>query len=336
MMKRKLRGTGVCFVIALAAIFLLLPVSGDCAKSVTRIAVGGNGIGGVYYIYSGAFSQMINKYVPDVEATVEACAGSSVEHIKRIQIGEIQIGPAMNDAVYQSIKGIGGTGQFKIPHDKIRTLFIMYPAVMQGVALEKSGIRTFNDLIGKRVTAGTPGSGSYNMGLAVFEALGIDPKKIKIQHLNWTEGVNAIRNGNLDAQFASMAYPAPWIMDLSVTHKIVMIHTSDAELAKINEKYPYYIPSVVPGGTYAGIKEDAKMPGIWNSYIGSKDLPDNLVYQITKAAYEHIDDLKKAYKDAGWATPENTMKYSIAPLHPGAVKYYQEKKVQIPSHLMPK
>ncbi|TRZ51648.1 TAXI family TRAP transporter solute-binding subunit [bacterium] len=333
MMIRRLRRTGVCFGIALAAIFFLLPVSGDCAKSVTRIAVGGNGIGGVYYLYSGALSQMINKYIPDVEATVEVCAGSSVEHIKRIQVGEMQIGPAMNDVVYQSINGLG---QFKTAHDKIRTLFIMYPAVMSGAALEKSGIRTFSDLIGKRVTFFTPGSGSYNMGMAVLDALGIDPKKINLQYLSMTEGVNAIRNGNLDVQFTSAAYPVPWVMDLSVTHKVVLIHASDAELTKINKKYPYYMPSVIPGGTYAGIKEDAKMPGIWNSYVGSKDLPDNLVYQITKTVYEHTDDLKKAYKDAGWATPENTMKYGIAPLHPGAVKYYQEKKVLIPSHLMPK
>ena len=334
MMKRGSRKLGVCLVaIALTAIIFLLMANGAWAKSVTRIAVGGNGIGGVYYLYSGALSQMINKYITDVEATVEVCAGSSVEHIKRMQIGEIQIAPAMNDAVYQSTKGIG---QFKTPQDKIRTLFIMYPAVMQGATLEKSRIRTFSDLVGKRVAIFTPGSGTYNMAMAVFGALGIDPKRIKIQHLNMTEGVNAIRNGNLDVQFSSMAYPSPWIMDLVVTHKIALIHASDSEIDKINQKYPYYIPSVIPGGVYSGVKEDAKMPGIWNSYLGSKDLPDDLVYQITKAVYEHTDDLKKAYKDAGQATPENTMKYSVAPLHPGAIKYYQEKGVQIPSHLMPK
>ncbi|MBN1830122.1 MAG: TAXI family TRAP transporter solute-binding subunit [Deltaproteobacteria bacterium] len=330
MIKRKLRGTGICFAIALAAIFFLMPANGDC---LTRIAVGGNGVGGVYYLYSGALSQMINKYIPDVEATVEVCAGSSVEHIKRIQLGELQVGPAMNDSVFKSLQGIG---QFKTPHDKIRTLFTMYPAVMQGAALASSGIRTFSDLVGKRVTFYTPGSGSYNMGMAVLDALGMDPKKINLQYLNMMEGVNAIRNGKLDVQFSGMAYPAPWIMDLSVTHKIVLISASDEELAKINEKYPYYMPSFIPGGTYTGVDKDAKMPGIWNSYIGSADLPDELAYQITKVVYEHIDDLKKAYKGAGWATPENTMKYGIAPLHPGAVKYYQEKKVEIPSRLMPK
>ncbi len=333
-MEKRSHRFGVCiFVIALAAMPALFMVNGAWAKSATRIAVGGNGIGGVYYLYSGALSQMINKYIPDVEATVEVCAGSSVEHIKRIQTGEMQIGPAMNDAVYQSTKGIG---QFKTHQDKIRTLFIMYPAVMQGAALEKSGIRTFSDLIGKRVAIFTPGSGTHNMAMAVFEAIGLDIKKIKIQHLNMTEGVNAIRNGNLDVQFTSMAYPAPWVMDLVVTHKIILIRASDSELTKIQQKSPYYIPSMIPGGTYSGVKEDAKMPGIWNSYIGSKDLPDDLFYQITKTVYEHNDDLKKAYKDSGQATPENTMKYSVAPLHPGAIKYYQEKGVQIPSHLMPK
>jgi TRAP transporter TAXI family solute receptor len=330
-MRKEFQKIGMGLIAIALGIFLSL--GGAWAKGVTRIAVGGNGIGGVYYLYSGALSQMINKYIPNVEATVEVCAGSSIEHLKRIQIGEMQIGPAMNDAVYQSVKGIG---QFKTAHDKIRTLFIMYPAVMQGATLEKSGIRTFNDLLGKRVAIFTPGSGTYNMAMAVFEALGLDVKKIKIQHLNITEGVNAIRNGNLDVQFMAMAYPAPWIMDLSVTHKIALIRASDPELTQIQQKYPYYIPSVVPAGVYTGVNEAVKMPGIWNSYVGTKDLPDDLAYQITKIVHEHTDDLKKAYKDAGQATPENTMKYSIAPLHPGSIKYYREKGLSIPDHLVPK
>lgn len=333
MKKREFHALGLWFfAIVLTAGISFLTVDGVWAKSATRLAVGGNGIGGVYYLYSGALSQMINKYIPDVEATVEVCAGSSVEHLKRMQIGEIQIAPSMNDAVFHSIRG---TGQFKGAHDKIRTLFTMYPSVMQGATLENSGIRTFRDLVGKRVAIFTPGSGTYTMSLAVFGALGIDPKSINIQLLNMTEGVNAIRNGKLDVQFSCMGYPSPWILDLAATHKIALISSSASELEKIQQKFAYYPPSAIPGGTYSGVKEEAKMPGIWNSYVGSKDLPDTLVYQIVKAVNEHIDDLKKAYKDAGQATPENTMKYAIAPLHPGAAKYYQEKGVQIPSHLMP-
>jgi len=314
--------------------FLCLVISpGVWAKSATRLAVGGNGIGGVYYLYSGALSQMINKYIPNVEATVEVCAGSSVEHIKRMQIGEIQIAPAMNDAVYNSLKG---TGQFKGIHDKIRTLFIMYPAVLQAACLEKSGIKTFADLVGKRVSIGNPGTGTYMMTMAVLEALGIDAKTLKLTYLNWNEGGNAIRNGNLDIQFIAAGYPSPWIMDLAATHKIALLRCSDSELAKIHQKYAYYPPAVIPGGTYAGVKEDAKMPGIWNSYLASKDLSDDLAYQITKIVYEHIEDLKKVYKDSGQATPENTMKYAIAPLHPGAIKFYREKGCKVPDNLLPK
>jgi uncharacterized protein len=312
---------------------LVFPDPSVFAKSPTRIAVGGNGIGGVYYLYSGALSQMINKHIPDVEATVEVCAGSSVEHIKRMQIGEIQIAPAMNDAVFHSGKG---TGQFKGAHDKVRTLFVMYPAVLQAATLEKSGIKSFGDLVGKRVSIGNPGTGTYMMTMAVLEALGIDSKSLKLAYLNWNEGANAIRNGSLDVQFVAAGYPAPWIMDLGATHKIALLRCSDAELAKVQQKFTYYPPAFIPGGVYSGVKEEAKMPGIWNSYIGSKDLPDDLAYQITKVVYERIDDLKKAYKEAGQATPENTMKYGIAPLHPGAMKYYKEKGVSIPEGLIAK
>lgn len=332
--KKARRDKNYFFLASILCAFLLAMVPLSLwAKSLTRLTVGGNGIGGVYYLYSGALSQMINKYIPNVEATVEVCAGSSVEHIKRMQLGEIQIAPAMNDAVYNSLRG---SGQFKGVHDKIRTLFIMYPAVLQAACLEKSGIKTFADLVGKRVSIGNPGTGTYMMSMAVFEALGIDVKTLKLTYLNWNEGGNAIRNGNLDIQFIAAGYPSPWIMDLAATHKIALLRCSDSELAKIQQKFSYYPPAVIPGGTYAGVKEDVKMPGIWNSYLASKDLPDDLAYQITKIVYEHIDDLKKVYKDAGQATPENTMKYSIAPLHPGAIKFYREKGFKIPDNLLPK
>ncbi|NWF55702.1 MAG: TAXI family TRAP transporter solute-binding subunit [Syntrophaceae bacterium] len=303
------------------------------AAAKTRLAVGGNGIGGVYYLYSGAVSQIINQSVPGAQATVEVVPGSSVEHVKRMQINDMQLGPAMNDVVFQAMKG---TGQFKEPQTNIRTLFIMYPAVLQGVTLKKLQVRTPADLVGKRVSIGNPGTGSSVMTQAVLEALGIDPKSINLSYLNWNEGANAIRNGILDVQFAAIGIPAPFIMDLAATHDIHLVGFSDGELDKVQQKFAYYPPAVIPKGSYGPVKEDIKVPGIWNSYLATKELSDNLAYEITKAVYANMAALKKAYKDADQATPENTMKFAIAPLHPGAVKYYREKGIAIPDRLMPK
>jgi TRAP transporter TAXI family solute receptor len=313
--------------------FFVAAVGFADAAAKTRLAVGGNGIGGVYYLYSGAISQIINQSVPGAQATVEVVPGSSVEHVKRMQINDMQLGPAMNDVVFQAVKG---TGRFKEPLGNIRTLFIMYPAVLQGVTLKRLQIRTPADLVGKRVSIGNPGTGSSVMTQAVLEALGIDLKKIKLSYLNWNEGANAIRNGILDVQFAAIGLPAPFIMDLSATHDIQLVGFSDAELAEIHQKFAYYPPAVIPKGTYGPVKEDIKVPGIWNSYLATQELSDELAYQITKAVYSNMSLLKKAYKDADQATPENTMKFAIAPLHPGAVKYYKEKGIAIPDRLMPK
>ena len=319
-------------VIAILAFILIsVPAVGQAAK--TRISVGGNGVGGVYYLYSGALATIISTKVPNVQPTVEVCPGSSVEHITRMQINDIQIGPAMNDVVFQSVKGIN---RFNKPQDKIRTLFAMYPAELQGVALEKDNLTTPKSLIGKRVSIGNPGTGTSVMTAAVFEALGISLKDFKLQNLNWNEGAQAIRNDSLDVQFGAIAAPAPFIMDLSATHKVALVSFSDEELAKIKAKYEYYAPLTIKAGTYPAIKVDVKTPGIWNSMLATAELPEELAYQITKAVYENIPVLQKVYKRADWATPENTMKYAVAPLHPGAVKYYKEKGVAIPARLMPK
>lgn len=303
------------------------------SKGKTRIAVGGNGIGGVYYLYSGAVAQIINEFVPSAQASVETAPGSSVEHVRRMQTNDLQIGPAMNDVVAQALKG---TGQFKEPQGNIRTLFVMYPAVLQAVTLENSGIKKPADMVGKRVSIGNPGTGTYVMTMAILEALGIDPKSIKLSYLNWNEGAQAIRNNTLDVQFGAIGLPAPFIMDLSATHKTDLLGFSDEELDKICKKFEFYPPSVIPANTYSTVKRDVKVPGIWNSYLATKELPDEIAYQITKAVYDHIPALKKVYNDAGQATPENTMKYAVASLHPGAVKYYKEKGVAIPDRLLPK
>jgi uncharacterized protein len=315
----------------LTVVLTAAPAIGQTTR--TRISVGGNGVGGVYYLYAGALSTIINEKGPAAQATVEVCPGSSVEHVVRMQINDIQIGPAMNDVVFQAVKGVN---RFNKPHDKVRTLFTMYPAELQGASLEKDGLTTPKALIGKRVSIGNPGTGTSVMTAAVFEALGIDIKSMKIQNLNWNEGAQAIRNNSLDVQFGAIAAPAPFIMDLSASHKVALVNFSDEELAKIQAKYAYYAPLTIKAGTYPDIKIDVKTPGIWNSMLATADLSDELAYQITKAAYENIPTLQKVYKGADWATPENTIKFAVAPLHPGAVRYYKEKGIAVPDNLMPK
>lgn len=322
----------ICFSVIVAVAFALMgtPAIGQTGK--TRISVGGNGVGGVYYLYAGSLSTIINEKVPSAQATVEVCPGSSVEHVTRMQINDIQVGPAMNDVVYQATKGIN---RFNKPQDKVRTLFAMYPAELQGASLEKEGLTTPKALIGKRVSIGNPGTGTSVMTTAVFEALGINLKDMKIQNLNWNEGAQAIRNNSLDVQFGAIAAPAPFIMDLSATHKVALVNFSDEELAKIQAKYEYYAPLTIKAGTYPDIKVDVKTPGIWNSMLATAELSDDLAYQITKAVFENIPTLQKVYKGADWATPENTIKFAVAPLHPGAIKYYKEKGLTIPGKLMP-
>ena len=317
-------------VLVIFSVFVIITPAFGQTK--TRVSVGGNGVGGVYYLYAGALSTIINQKVPSAQATVEVCPGSSVEHMIRMQINDIQIGPAMNDVVYQAVTGIG---RFNKAHDRVRTLFVMYPAELQGASLEKDNLTTPQALIGKRVSIGNPGTGTSVMAAAVFEALGIEMKSMKIQNLNWNEGAQAIRNGSLDVQFGTIAAPAPFIMDLSATHKVALVNFSDEELAIIEAKYEYYAPLTIIAGTYPDIKIDVKTPGIWNTMAVTADLSNDLAYEITKAVFENIPVLQKVYVKADWATPENAMKYAVAPLHPGAIRYYKEIGMEIPERLLP-
>jgi TRAP transporter TAXI family solute receptor len=89
------------------------------------------------------------------------------------------------------------------------------------------------------------------------------------------------------------------------------------------------------GGTYQGVEEDLTAPSVWNSVVVGKNMPEEQAYEIVKALFEHRDELEQVYVGASWTTPENTIDYAIAPLHPGAIRYFKEIGLEVPDRLIP-
>ncbi|MCL6448550.1 MAG: TAXI family TRAP transporter solute-binding subunit [Armatimonadetes bacterium] len=297
---------------------------------VQRLSIGTGGTGGTYYPYGGAMAGIINKYVPGVEATAEV-TGASVENARLLDSNEAQLGLLMNDVVYKAFKG-------ENPFEKaieLRTLFVMYPNVFHAVTLKDSSVKTMADLKGKKVSVGSPGSGTETMSKQVLEALGITYDQFQVQRLSFSENTEALKNKVIEVGLWSVGPPTSSIMDLATTHQIRILSFSKDELARVSEKFPYYTPTQIPAGTYKGVDQDVDVPSVWNSVMVHKNMSEDLAYKIVKAIFEHKDDLVQVYAGAKETTPENALKHSVTPLHPGAVKYFKEKGLTVPDKLLP-
>ncbi|SFH05861.1 hypothetical protein SAMN05660649_03661 [Desulfotomaculum arcticum] len=302
---------------------------GESAK-LERISIATGGTGGTYYPYGGALAGIINNKVENVEATAEV-TGASVENARLIGSGEAQMGLLMNDVVYQAYKG---ENQFDKPIE-LRTFMGMYANVMHVVALADSSAKSISDLKGLKVSVGAPGSGTENMSNQVLDALGIGYDAFQVFRLSFAENTEGLRDHVIDVGIWSVGAPTSSIMDLVTTHKINIIPFTDEDMNKITQKYPYYNAVTLPAGTYSGYDVDVKTPAVWNSVVVSKDMSEELVYNLAKTIFESNADLVAVYAGAKESTPENTRASAVIPLHPGVIKYLQEKGLDVPDNLIP-
>ncbi len=316
----------------LTAVAMVLAFSGPAAAKTRFISIGTGGTGGVYYPYGGGLAEIWTKYVKGVRAVAEV-TGASVENIKLAHKGETVIGEVMGDVAYEAYYG---KGRFKGKPQKVASMFMMYQNVYHVVTLKKSGIKRLQDLKGKRVSVGSPGSGTEYKTNLVLHAIGVPYDSFDVKRLSFVENANALRDGTIDVGIWSVGPPTSSIMDLSTTHEIRVIPFSEEEIKKVTSMYKYYSPAVLPKGIYNGVDEDVPTISVWNVVICSRALPDDLVYNLVKAVFEHQDYLVKIYPGAKDTVPENTVKFSPIPLHPGALRYLKERGLEIPDRLVPK
>ncbi|WP_336825196.1 TAXI family TRAP transporter solute-binding subunit [Sporosarcina sp. USHLN248] len=293
-----------------------------------KLLLGTSSQGGTYYVWGGGWADIMAKSITDVDIAVEVTGGPN-SNMQLIQSGDMEIGFVTAWLGGEGYNGVGWTNQ---KHDKIRSLFAMYPSVMHMYALKGKGIESIHDFNGKHVSTGAPGSTSAEAGTALLDALDIKPKKIS--GLPTSTSVDGLRDGTIDAGFAVTGVPGPFMMDLETSHEVQHIGLSNKDMETLLEKYPYWNEMVIPKGTYKHQDEDTKLVAFWNLAIASSDLSEDLVYDLVKATFEKNKELQSVDPTAKDTIAEN-IKYSTVPLHPGALKYYREVGIEIPDELIP-
>ncbi len=289
-----------------------------------QLSISSGGTGGVYYPLSGGFANILSKGLPGVSATAEV-TGGSVDNLNIVGAYKGELGMAQVDATIDAIKG---QDKFKKPL-AIRALAVMYPNVMHVVTVEGTGINKLEDLKGKRVSTGSPGSATEVYAFRVIEAAGLDKDKdMRRERLGAAESANAMKDKKIDAFFFVVGVPTSSITDLANTPgtKIKLID-HDHVLEKMVAKYgAIYAPYSIPTTGYKGMDAPNKATTVWNILFTNDKLPDDLAYQVTKLFFDKQADLIAVHQEATNIRPEHqTVAKSGAPFHPGALKYFAER-----------
>ena len=313
--------------LAFALALLATPVA---AQEQLSIATGGTG--GVYYPMGGGLAEVINNYVDGYSATAEV-TGASVENMGLVATGDADLAIGLADTVFQAQSG---TGRFEGQQlEMIRGVAVLYANLVQIVTLADSGITTLDDLVGKRVSVGAPGSGTEVNAEAILTANGISYDDIDEQRLNFNETADALANGDIDAGFFSVGAPTSSILNLATTNSIRMIALSEEEIAAAQAANPIFASAELAGGLYEGVDAPVAGLGIPNVLVASSEMSEDTVYEITKAMFENIADLRAVHPAANQTEISFTLSASPIPLHPGAIRYYEETGATIPDRMRP-
>jgi hypothetical protein len=296
-----------------------------------QLSVATGGTGGVYFPMGGGLAEVINNHVEGYSATAEV-TGASVENMGLIATGDADMGLALADTVAQAYSGTGRFEGQQLP--MIRGLASMYANMIQIVTLEGSGITSLEDMRGMRISVGAPGSGTEVNAEVILAGNGITYDDIEEQRLNFNETADALANGDIDAGFWSVGAPTSSILNLATTQSIVVIELSEAEMTAAQEAEPLFARTVLADGTYEGVGETMVL-GVPNVLAVSSEMDEELAYQITRAMFENIDELRAVHPAANQTTVEFTLAATPVPLHPGAIRYYEEIGAEIPDRLRP-
>jgi hypothetical protein len=308
-------------------VVMVFMVSAAWAQKTVRLSIATGGTGGVYYPLGGGMANILSKYIPYAEATAEVTS-ASVDNCLLVAAGKADLALIMADVGWDAFQGKGKFKE-KLP---IRTAAVLYPNNMHIVTLEGKGIEKVSDLKGKRVSTGSPGSGTEVKALRVLEAYGLDPDKdMTRDKLGAAESAGALKDRKIDAYFWDGGLPTASVTDLGATPgiKIKLIGHEDA-IPKMREKYgPLYVKGIMPAKTYPGQDVDVPIAVVWNLLICSERMKGDVAYDVVKTLFDRKPELVTVHKEARHISLEPQVGGSPIPIHPGAVRYFTEKGLKI-------
>ena len=282
------------------------------------VTVGTGGASGPYNIIGTALSELYAQKF-GVNAKTQT-TGASVENLNLLAQNKLELAFVMSDALSDAVNG---QGSFSSKVDNVEQIAALYPNYVQIVTSASSGIKSIEDLRGKRVAVGAQGSGTEMATRTLLAGFGITYQDIKVDYLGFAEASDALKSGKLEVAFFSSGLPNSALMELQQGFDLQLVAVPADKLADIAKTAPFFNAMPIPKGTY-GNAEDVPAVAIANALAVRKDMSEEDVYQLTKALFENLDKLQTAHQAAKGISLEGAQRGLVAPLHAGAKRYYDE------------
>ncbi|MDA4846208.1 TAXI family TRAP transporter solute-binding subunit [Hoeflea poritis] len=314
-------------MLAGTAVALSMGLAGTAIAEETFVTIGTGGQTGVYYQVGGAICRLVNRGTKDHEIKCTHTTGGSVANINGIRTGDLDLGVAQSDWQYHAYNG---TAPDKFPDGKfdgLRAVFSVHPEPFTVVARADSGINTIDDLKGKRVNIGNPGSGQRGTMEVLMDKMGWSMDDFALaSELKSSEQAAALCDNKVDAIVFTVGHPNGSIKEATTSCESKLINVDNDAAKSLANDNDFYAMATIPGGMYAGTDSDVTTFGVGATFVSSSDTPEEVVYEITKAVFENFDRFKKMHPAFANLKEENMIKNNLsAPLHDGAVKYYKER-----------
>ena len=317
--------------IALAALIGLGTVPQAQAQK-KFIAIGTGGPTGVYFVVGNAICRMVHKEAAEgrksgrkhgIRCSAPSTGGSTY-NIGQISEGELDFGVAQSDWQYHA---------YNCDSDKVkcfkdlRSVFSVHPEPFHLIVAKDSGIEKFEDLKGKRVNIGNPGSGQRGTMEVLMAAHGMSTSDFaQATELTSTEQSSALCDGKIDAYGYTVGVPNAGVAVATDGCDARIVNLNGPVEKKLVEEHPYYAFATIPKGTYKTTDADVTTFGVKATFVTSAEVPEDIVYEVTRAVFENLEDFRSLHPAFANLDPKEMIKEGLsAPLHPGAVKYYKEK-----------
>lgn len=306
------------YLLIFSVVFIFSPCNSK-AKTILTLATGGKG--GVYFALGPGIKKAIEKENPDVDVVVLSTEGS-VENAKLIDARSVHLAFIQNDIAYYFFKG---ERMSKFPSNRIMGIASLYTEVIQIIGRKELNIEKISDLKGKIVAVGPEKSGTEFNSAAILSAAGIEYDDITEMFLSFEEAKDSLINGSIDAVFITAGVPTPAIIELG--EKINIVPIDIETITKLRKTYPFFVATTIPANSYKGQYKKVFAIGVRALLVTQRSLKSSVVEQVTKAIFNEPEILKSAHSVAYGIKLESSMTGMTIPLHPGAEKYYREKKV---------
>jgi uncharacterized protein len=312
--------------IVVAMSLLLIGVFSSAFAGDKFVTIGTGGQTGVYYVVGQSICKLVNR---DIAKTGIKCTapstGGSVANLNSIRSGDMNMGVAQSDQQFNALYGLGSFAD-QGPWDDLRAVFGVHPELFTLVARKDSGIKSFDDLKGKRVNIGNPGSGQRATMEEIMAAKGWDNSVFKLaSELKSSEQSQALCDNKIDAMIFFAGHPSGSIQEATSSCEAVIVPVTGGVISKLVEEKPYYTMGKVPGGMYTGTDADVETFGVVATFVSSTATDEDSIYTVVKAVFDNFDRFKALHPAFANLEKEKMVTDGLsAPLHPGAVKYFKE------------